>query len=570
MSKMVIKEPIRNQYVGHRYVPKIFGEWDQQGTYEGLSIVTHQGASYTSKKRVPVGIPITNEEYWVVTGNYNAQVETYRQDVQRHKTETAAELLKKATNEKVDNIVLQVDSFQRLAVETDDTGLLQRAINYAGERGATLLFSAKEYKFSSTLNITFDSLKLIGKMGKTVLLYKGTGRALSFDKGGQIGTTNYGDSLTGFVMKGINITADMVYTSDSFGRPTNWMDATALYLNGARNFSLIENCSFTRFNRGVHAVFNWMGNIKTNLFQSCKEGLFLEDECNNLTWSDNIFRRMGDVSNQSGYAAKIKGSYSVIGINNDLESSNCAGFIYENTHSFLHLGGDIENNDRSVRKIRVLGREGDDLTDRRKWSYGGEIAGVRFRNTLGIEFLDGSRSVRVSACTFSDSQDSNKVNSYTIRGSGTKVENIELAVNDYYADNNLYSHAVPVSMLATSNKPKKNMVIESPDLDVTNLNGWPIGFFPQPVKITRIQAVAYQATGTGACSIDIGVEASIGSIVSGAPFTEKLSVQTAPYGVQEITGYTAPQTAGTVRARIKDNTMASGKIRIRIFYETIE
>ena len=82
MSKL---EPKRNVYVGHRYVPKIFGEWDKQNQYEGLSIVTHQGASYTSKKRVPVGINISNEEYWVVTGNYNAQIEDYRQETERVK-----------------------------------------------------------------------------------------------------------------------------------------------------------------------------------------------------------------------------------------------------------------------------------------------------------------------------------------------------------------------------------------------------------------------------------------------------------------------------------------------------
>lgn len=77
------KEPIRNRYVGHRYVPLIMGEWDKKISYEGLSIVTYQGNSYTSKKRVPVGIDISNEEYWVVTGNYNAQVEEYRQEVKR-------------------------------------------------------------------------------------------------------------------------------------------------------------------------------------------------------------------------------------------------------------------------------------------------------------------------------------------------------------------------------------------------------------------------------------------------------------------------------------------------------
>ena len=91
-------EPNRNVYVGHRYVPKIFGEWDKQNEYEGLSIVTHQGASYTSKKRVPVGIDILNDEFWVVTGNYDAQVEYYRQETQR----VAKDLLLKADQTYVD------------------------------------------------------------------------------------------------------------------------------------------------------------------------------------------------------------------------------------------------------------------------------------------------------------------------------------------------------------------------------------------------------------------------------------------------------------------------------------
>src|SRR5699024_10706654 len=68
-----------------RYVPKVMGEWDKTETYEGLSIVTNKGTSYTSKKRVPKGIDILNEEYWVVTGNYNAQIEEYRKDVRNIK-----------------------------------------------------------------------------------------------------------------------------------------------------------------------------------------------------------------------------------------------------------------------------------------------------------------------------------------------------------------------------------------------------------------------------------------------------------------------------------------------------
>ena len=75
------------QYVGARYVP-IFGRkgensilWDNTKPYEPLTVVLYQGASYTSRQYVPIGIDIRNEEYWALTGNYNAQVEQYRQEV---------------------------------------------------------------------------------------------------------------------------------------------------------------------------------------------------------------------------------------------------------------------------------------------------------------------------------------------------------------------------------------------------------------------------------------------------------------------------------------------------------
>lgn len=71
------------QYVGARYVPKIADpvEWQDNTAYEALVIVTYNNSSYTSRKPVPVtvGIPPENTEYWALTGNYNAQIEEYRQ-----------------------------------------------------------------------------------------------------------------------------------------------------------------------------------------------------------------------------------------------------------------------------------------------------------------------------------------------------------------------------------------------------------------------------------------------------------------------------------------------------------
>lgn len=72
-----------SQYIGSRYVP-IFAdpiEWDIHKSYESLTIVTHDGESYTSKCNVGPGIDITNTRYWAKTGAYNAQVEQYKNEV---------------------------------------------------------------------------------------------------------------------------------------------------------------------------------------------------------------------------------------------------------------------------------------------------------------------------------------------------------------------------------------------------------------------------------------------------------------------------------------------------------
>lgn len=73
--------PAYNTYVGARYVPIFAGEWDATKTYEPLTIVMWQGNSYTSKTFVPAQTEISNEDFWALTGNYNAQVEVYRQEV---------------------------------------------------------------------------------------------------------------------------------------------------------------------------------------------------------------------------------------------------------------------------------------------------------------------------------------------------------------------------------------------------------------------------------------------------------------------------------------------------------
>lgn len=108
------------QYVGARYVPKFASpvEWASNTSYEALTIVTFNNASYTSKVPVPptVGNPANNPQYWALTGNYNAQVEQYRQETVGYKTQvdgykqeteqykTQVEEYKNAANASIANI----------------------------------------------------------------------------------------------------------------------------------------------------------------------------------------------------------------------------------------------------------------------------------------------------------------------------------------------------------------------------------------------------------------------------------------------------------------------------------
>lgn len=74
------------EYVGARYVPVFANpaEWDNTRGYEPLTIVLHQGNSFTSTQYVPTGVDINNTKYWLETGNWNAQIEAYREEVLRY------------------------------------------------------------------------------------------------------------------------------------------------------------------------------------------------------------------------------------------------------------------------------------------------------------------------------------------------------------------------------------------------------------------------------------------------------------------------------------------------------
>ena len=113
------------EYVGARYVP-LFADplqWSNTRTYEPLTIVANQGNSYTSRQFVPTGIDISNEDFWALTGNYNAQVEQYRQEVAGLKSnvkELGANL--KTTQKDLSALTARVEAVEGLTVTPEQFG----------------------------------------------------------------------------------------------------------------------------------------------------------------------------------------------------------------------------------------------------------------------------------------------------------------------------------------------------------------------------------------------------------------------------------------------------------------
>lgn len=75
------------EYIGARYVPLFYddghggAQWTNTVEYEPLTIVVYEGNSFTSRQYVPVGVSINDTRYWLETGNWNSQIEQYRQEV---------------------------------------------------------------------------------------------------------------------------------------------------------------------------------------------------------------------------------------------------------------------------------------------------------------------------------------------------------------------------------------------------------------------------------------------------------------------------------------------------------
>lgn len=97
------------RYVGKRIVPKHCGVWDRTRSYEMDCIVYEQatGDSYISRKEVPAGTALTQEDYWALCARFSEQMALLRSDVKADVKEMhdSLEETEAAVNRKTDSAV---------------------------------------------------------------------------------------------------------------------------------------------------------------------------------------------------------------------------------------------------------------------------------------------------------------------------------------------------------------------------------------------------------------------------------------------------------------------------------
>ena len=240
------------EYIGARYVPVFANppEWNDTRGYEPLTIVLHEGNSFTSTQYVPSGVDIKNTEYWLETGNWNAQIEAYRQEVLRfdgritqnadgikaNMTAIADEATARAS---ADTALQQLIESEETARKAADTELANRMNDFErmtpleNEKGRHAVFIGDSFMAPSTSYPQKLAYFVSQLLGWTMHNYAvgGTGW---YDEGGA--GKNFLHQLEDSVTK-ITVPADQVSYVVIGGGFNDWNDPTPL------NYSQLYNAA---------------------------------------------------------------------------------------------------------------------------------------------------------------------------------------------------------------------------------------------------------------------------------------------------------------------------------------
>lgn len=188
------------EYVGARYVP-LFADplqWSNTRTYEPLTIVVNQGNSYTSRQFVPTGIDISNEDFWALTGNYNAQVESYRKEVEalKESTEKGFSAIRAYVAQEVDTTAVYIGNSYTEGVGGTSSGglfgqtskMFTKAFKYTSSGAGFLINSVTTESFNDLLNKAIQDTKVTNSEVTHLILIGAWGDSRSL---AELGATNW-------------------------------------------------------------------------------------------------------------------------------------------------------------------------------------------------------------------------------------------------------------------------------------------------------------------------------------------------------------------------------------------
>lgn len=398
---------INRQYVGARYVPKIMGEWNKALQYEALSIVTYMGNSFTSKVPVPTNIDITNEVYWVNTGNYNAQVEGYRQEVNK-------------ISNKVDALPYVTPTMfgAKGTGLTDDTDAILTAIAYANTNRKILVLDKiflinKELTINSGANIIIE-----GTISNLNTLISSTSNANIII--GENGSIN----LVG--------TANVTFRNIGFRGSGKGVGDSGIIIKSFRN--TFDNCTFDKFNTAISVgkAINWNGeNRITNcLFQECTTCV-IDNEGSDSFFTNNIIHSLCDNSLKGSF-----GGYMIIG-NHDYSVNGMTLGGYGTTITSNYFDG--------YKKLTITGNTAPVIVgntflgnakDSSEWciKFTNEI--VNHGNISGNIVTDSSNTAnRIKGLVFIDTKDVKYFNNVIIDGNDVSQCEKLITASAYYRAN---------------------------------------------------------------------------------------------------------------------------------------
>lgn len=380
---------INRQYVGARYVPKIMGEWNKALQYEALSVVTHMGNSFTSKVPVPANVEINNTDYWVNTGNYNAQVDEYRKDV--------------------NNLSNKVDALPYITPTmfdangtglTDDTDAILTAIAYANTNRKILVFD-KTYLINKELTINSGANIVIeGTISNLNTLVNSTGSAnIIIGENGKI-------NLIG--------TANVTFRNVGFRGSGKGTGDIGINIKSFRN--TFDNCTFDKFNTAISIgeAINWNGeNRITNcVFQECTTCM-VDNKGSDSYFTNNIIHSLCDNSLMgafSGYIISENHDYSLNGMTLGGYCETITGNYFDGYKKLTITGNTAPN---------IVGNTflGTAKENTKEWCIKFTNKIVNHGNITGNSVIDSTNtSTRINGLIFIDTADVDYFNNVIIDG----------------------------------------------------------------------------------------------------------------------------------------------------------